>query len=408
LLLSTDRDRAHQDHWHNRHSRFHRSGPYNGQRERRCGQRGFRGHGRPHGHCRRNGNGCSPSVPSTPQADCFTQEELAVAEAIRISLTEVSDESINDAPLKEEADASTAPEERKTTEESAIESREKDIVVEASAPVDEVTEYFTLDDSFASDAAGSGDIAAVLGETLDKFAKAIDAVSSEFDRKPVAEEEEEGDNDDDDEDEEEEDFVIEAAEKGEVAFVDADEEEEFVIEAAEKEEEDFVDADEEEQGTKIIEGPDDDVKDDTSRDSWQVVAEDQQIEYDEAVARAAQMIGSALFNSDLANSAGEQLSTLSHSVASASSSSTSSSSGTSVSSATSVPTTVPSLGSTDRVPVAQLERWDMQLQQLHELGFYNDALCVDILERLTAANIGVDSQEEVTVTQVVNQLMKDW
>jgi hypothetical protein len=278
-----------------------------------------------------------------------------------------------------------------------------DIVVGASAPEEEVTEHIAVDDSFASDAAGSGEIAAVLGETLDKFAKAIDAVSSEFDRKPAAQEE-----DDDDEDEEdEEEFVIEAAKKEEVDFVDADEEEDFVIEAVKKEE-DFGDADEEEQGTKIIEGPDDDAKDDASRGSWTVVVEDQQIDCDEAVARATQMIGSALFNSDLANSAGEQLSTLSHSVASSSSSSTSSSSGTSVSSATSVPTTVPSLGSTIQVPAAQLERWSMQLQQLHELGFYNDALCVDILERLTAANIGVDLQEEVTVTQVVNQLMKDW
>jgi hypothetical protein len=326
---------------------------------------------------------------------------LAVAEAIRISLTEAGGQPINTAAVKEEPVAPPAPQERETTKQSTNSKSPKvDIVVEASAPV-EVTEHSTVDDSFASDAAGSGEIAAVLGETLDKFAKAIDAVSSEFDRKPAAQE--------DDEDEEEEEFVIEAAKKEEEDFVDADEEEEeFVIDAVKKEEEDFVDVDEEEQGTKIIEGPDDDVKDDASRGSWQVVAEDQQIDYDEAVARAAQMIGSALFNSDLANSAGEQLSTLSHSVASASSSSTSSSSGTSVSSATSVPTTVLSLGSTSQVPVAQLERWDMQLQQLHELGFYNDALCVDILERLTAANIGVDSQEEVTVTQVVNQLMKDW
>jgi hypothetical protein len=247
---------------------------------------------------------------------------LAVAEAIRISLTEVGGESISTAPVKEEPVAPPAPQERETTKQFASESPELDIVVvEPSAPVEEVTEHTAVDDSFASDAAGSGEIAAVLGETLDKFAKAIDAVSSEFDRKPAAQE------DDDDEDEEEEEFVIEAAKKGEEDFVDADEEEEeFVIEAAKKEEEDFVDADDEEQGTKIIEGPDDDAKDDASRGSWTVVVEDQQIEYDEAVARAAQMIGSALFNSDLANSAGEQLSTLSHSVASASSSSSSSSS----------------------------------------------------------------------------------
>jgi hypothetical protein len=398
LILSTDRDRPHQDRWHNRHSRFNGSGPYRGGGTRR--QRYFHGHGRPHGHCRRNGNGCPPSGP--PGADCFTEEELAVAEAIRISLTEVSGESTNTAPLKEDPVAPPVPQECDTTKQCANESPEADIVVEPSAPVEEVTEHSTTDDSFASDAAGSGEIAAALGETLDKFAKAIDAVI-DFDLKSAAQE------DEDDDDDEEEEFVIDAAKKAEEDCVDADEEEEeFVIDAAKKEEEDFVDADEQEQGTKIIEGPDDDVKDDASRGSWQVVAEDQQIDYDQAVARAAQMIGSSLFNSDLANSAGEQLSTLSHSVAFASSSSSASSSGTSVSTATSVPTTVPSLGSTVQVPEAQLDRWYMQLQQLHELGFYSDALCVDILERLTAANIGVDSQEEITVTQVVNQLMKDW
>jgi hypothetical protein len=107
-------------------------------------------------------------------------------------------------------------------------------------------------------------------------------------------------------DEEEEEFVIDAAKKEEEEFVDTDEEEEeFFIDAAKKEEEDCVDADVEEQGTQIIEGPDDDVKNDASHDSWQVVVEDQQIAYDEAMARATQMIGSALFYSDLANSAGE-------------------------------------------------------------------------------------------------------
>jgi hypothetical protein len=342
---------------------------------------------------------------------------LAVAEAIRISLNEVGGEPINTTPeqseepvpfVKEEPVAPPAPQvtspgitpsaklsplmldlpvKLRTTKQTAVESPEADIVVEPSAPVEEVTEPSAVNDSFASDAAGSGEIAAALGETLDKFAQAIDAVSSEFDRKPAAQEDEEEEEDD---------------------YLDSDEEdEEFVIDAAKKEKEDFVDA---QQGTKIIEGPDDDVKDDASHDSWQVVVEEQQIANDEAVARAAQMIGSALFNSDLANSANsavEEVSAMSLSAASYSSNS-SSSSATTFSSATSVPTTVPSLGSTTQVPAAQLERWTIQLQQLHELGFYNDALCVDILERCTAANIGVDSQEEVTVTQVVNQLMKDW
>jgi hypothetical protein len=272
LQLSIDRDRPHQDRWHNRHSRFHGSAPYRGERERRCRQRYFHGRDRPHGHCRRNSNECPPSSP--PVADCFTQEELAVAEAIRISLTEIGDHPINTAPAKKEPVAPPVPQERETKKQSTNESLEVDIVVGASAPEEEVTEHIAVDDSFASDAAGSGEIAAVLGETLDKFAKAIDAVSSEFDRKPAAQEE----DDDDEDEEEEEEFVIEAAKKGEEDFVDADEEEEeFVIEAAKKEEEDFVDADDEEQGTKIIEGPDDDAKDDASRGSWTVVVEDQQI-----------------------------------------------------------------------------------------------------------------------------------
>jgi hypothetical protein len=42
--------------------------------------------------------------------------------------------------------------------------------------------------SFASDAEGSGEIAAVLGETLDRVARAIDDMHSEFDRTASAEE----------------------------------------------------------------------------------------------------------------------------------------------------------------------------------------------------------------------------
>jgi SHS2 domain-containing protein len=42
--------------------------------------------------------------------------------------------------------------------------------------------------SFASDAEGSGEIAAVLGETLDRVAQAIDDMHSEFDRTSSVEE----------------------------------------------------------------------------------------------------------------------------------------------------------------------------------------------------------------------------
>merc|ERR1711862_522485 len=88
------------------------------------------------------------------------------------------------------------------------------------------------------------------------------------------------------------------------------------------------------------------------------------------------------------------------------SSSSSSSSATSVSSVTSVPTTVHSLGSEMNVSSSQRERWTTQLSQLAELGFGNEAECVNALEKLSAANIGVGLYEEVTVTQVVNELCK--
>jgi hypothetical protein len=58
------------------------------------------------------------------------------------------------------------------------------------------------------------------------------------------------------------------------------------------------------------------------------------------------------------------------------------------------------------VAQAQFDRWVLQLSQLHELGFYNDAISVDILERLQAANLGVGEDEEVTVTQVIDELMR--
>lgn len=323
--------------------------------------------------------------------------QLAVAEAIRQSLNDVRGQS----SAKSEASAKTAPSgaetpaakeepvippayddatEKTADASTATETSEPVAKPEPSAPMEEQVKQ-APNDSFESDAAGSGDMALALGETLDKFAKAIEAVSNEFDRTPVVQD----CDDDDDDDEDEEEIVVEAVNATSVP-------------------------DTEEQGSTIIDGPDD-IVDDASHDSWQVVVEDQQIAYDEAVARAAQLIGSAMFNSDMANSA-EDLSVLSPSGGStdAVSIATSTSSYTSsvVSSATSVPTIVPSLASGTVVPAAQLERWALQLRQLRELGFHNDALSVDIIERLNAANIGVDSTEEVSVTQVVNELMKDW
>merc|ERR1712232_1005664 len=62
--------------------------------------------------------------------------------------------------------------------------------------------------------------------------------------------------------------------------------------------------------------------------------------------------------------------------------------------------------STPSLQPTQRDRWASQLQKLKELGFDDEVQYVEILERLTAANIGVGSNDEVTVAQVVQQLFK--
>jgi len=68
----------------------------------------------------------------------------------------------------------------------------------------------------------------------------------------------------------------------------------------------------------------------------------------------------------------------------------------------SLPSTMPSINVGD----SQRARWATQLEQLRELGFDDESKCVDILERLQAANIGVESEEDVTVTHVVNMILE--
>ena len=210
----------------------------------------------------------------------------------------------------------------------------------------------SANDSFASDAVGSGDVAEAMGATLDMVAGVISEMLFEADahnRQPV---------------------------KSDAACTsDAS-------------------------GAVILESVQDSKKSDREvANDWHVVgasdSDNESIKQDEEIARAAEMLGSALFHSDL-RSSGEIVSTLSDGSAS-------------FSSASSVPSTVPSIAISTRnaqVSVVQLARWAAQLSQLRELGFDNEMQCVDIMERLNAANIGVDSDEEVSVTQVVNEILK--
>jgi len=135
-----------------------------------------------------------------------------------------------------------------------------------------------------------------------------------------------------------------------------------------------------------------------SHDSWQVLPDkekigivtEEQIESDEMIARGVQMLGSALFESDLINS--EIVSSMTNS--------------DSLSVPSSVPTTLLLTEESDISPTV-IDMWNNHLFQLHELGFQDDKKSIEILERLAAANIGVDSDDEVSVTQVVNELLKD-
>lgn len=208
------------------------------------------------------------------------------------------------------------------------------------------------EESFANDAEGNGDVAAALGETMDAIANAIDAMLlDEFSTKS--------------------DGVLVDALSGSSAAGsarDTTSKAGATILSGEEEEEEEVRS---EDGSQI---------------SWDVVGNN-----DDALARAARVIGSALLESQSKSqtSTNEAVSMLG--------------------SDHSVPTTLPSVASGNYgVTQAQLDRWVLQLNQLHELGFLNDALNIETMERLEAANIGSDLSEEISVERVVNELMKNW
>ena len=114
---------------------------------------------------------------------------------------------------------------------------------------------------------------------------------------------------------------------------------------------------------------------------------------DEALARAAQVLGSALFESELSRANDASHGATNEDVSM-------------LGSDHSLPSTLPSVSGS--VAQAQIDRWALQLRQLHELGFMNDTANVEIMERLQAANIGSGEEEEISVERVINELMKEW
>jgi hypothetical protein len=142
-----------------------------------------------------------------------------------------------------------------------------------------------------------------------------------------------------------------------------------------------------EPGQEIINGDEDDAsaaKSEHSGSNWQVVDEDGQVS-DEMVARAAQMLGSALFQSDMASTDVHMT----------------------TDSVNSGLTSVPTITTTkSEVAPILLQRWAEELGQLHELGFVDDNANVNALGHLEAANMGVDSDEPIKINAVVEHLLK--
>jgi len=114
-----------------------------------------------------------------------------------------------------------------------------------------------------------------------------------------------------------------------------------------------------------------------SEDDWQCVEN-----VNDDFAKAAHLLGSAMFQSDIA-SPSEELDD----------------------SFTSDMTSIPTLSS--EISQVLLDRWENELFQLHELGFLNDHVNVNALEHLEAANIGCSSTDEITVNAAVEHILKN-
>merc|ERR1712038_1609404 len=283
----------------------------------------------------------------------------------------VSNEEINTEEMEEE----TVPEETMTEESDTVESNEKqdeNVENEASASSYKTSaEEMVVDDdedmslvenevsfeetadkkqnisTFSMDAEGNGDVAAAIGHALDNCAEAIDAMVEEA-NKPSS-----------------------PKSKSSVASSEA--------------------------GQTIIEGCSDDLKQEEDDDKtevsddseWQQVSVSSQ----EMIAQAAQMLGSALFQSDMVDSSNnDKTAPFEQSVSNVSS--------------MTIPTVVPSIASKTEIASVVLSRWDNELKQLHELGFLDDHRSVDALERLEAANMGCESDDPVTVEDAINYMLK--
>jgi len=210
--------------------------------------------------------------------------------------------------------------------------------------------------SFADDAEGQGDVAIAIGRALDVTADAIDAVVSEV----------------------ENDSTFDSQTKTGRTIVES-------VRSSNSNESDVsIDAE-----SSV-----------DSENEWQLLNEDGQPTSDEMIAQAAQLLGSALFQSDIISEVTEMKDEFTTVTGMSGISTT-------PSYADSVPTEVRSIMS-GAISSVVLSRWDTELKQMHELGFLDDKKNVDALEHLEAAKMGVDSEDAVTVNDAVNYLLSEY
>ncbi|KAL3943317.1 MAG: hypothetical protein SGBAC_002600 [Bacillariaceae sp.] len=223
----------------------------------------------------------------------------------------------------------------------------------------------TTDDSFALDAVGNGDVAEAMGAALDAVAGVISEMLTEAD-----------------------------AHSGPTAVLD-----EVIASSAEEpnlEVEPEADATAEEgntiSGGTLIMGSEEVTEDPKEEvDGWEVVDNNPNESTD--IANATQMLGSALFNSDIRSSGVLD----------------SANSGE-LSAASSVPSDLTSLSAgteVSRVSDEKRNRWASQLYMMREMGFDDEEKCVETLERLQAANIGCGEENDVSVTQAVEAMLSE-
>lgn len=209
------------------------------------------------------------------------------------------------------------------------------------------------DESFASDAVGIGDVAEMVGKTLDMVA-------------------------------------------GEISEMLCDDDEGSVFDGDESATSSKCTNDETERGELILNPGDETTEEKADEDDWSVVKSvgTNGTTESQRIGQATQMLGSALFNSDIQTSEENASSTMA--------------SGSSFSVPSSVPTDLGTVHSSVSRP-RHATRWAGELEKLRELGFDNEEKCIRILERLDGLSDTKLKSIETTelIGMVVSEILEE-